>query len=175
MGATTMANRAASASGTCPGCGVSLPPVEGPVHRYMESSPACWARYGELLARDYADPAYRAAHRLVVDTYAVQHPGRPSPQSIQSVAVHLISLYAILEQGWTFGRATELLGVAAARGEYAWLPPPAGPSSLTLLHALAGTSAAAHAAAVREWAEAAWRDWGMHHAQVRDWARRAGA
>ena len=64
----------------------------------MESSPSCWAAYGEVLAREYNDPAFMAAHRLTVDAYAVQHPGRPSPQSIQSVALHLISLCLVLEQ-----------------------------------------------------------------------------
>ena len=39
-----------------------------------------------------------AAHQLTVDAYAIQHPGKPSAQSIQSVCVHLISLYASLER-----------------------------------------------------------------------------
>lgn len=80
----------------CPGCGVELPAFAGPVHRYMESSPSCWVAYGEVLARECSDPALMAAHRLTVDAYAVQHPGRPSPQSIQSVALHLISLCVVL-------------------------------------------------------------------------------
>jgi hypothetical protein len=41
-----------------------------------------------------SDAAYRRRHHLVVDTYAVQHPGVPSPQAIQSVAIHLIRLHA---------------------------------------------------------------------------------
>ena len=32
----------------------------------MESSPACWAAYGEVLAREYSDPAYFQVHRLSV-------------------------------------------------------------------------------------------------------------
>ena len=36
----------------CLGCGAELPVFAGPVHRYMESSPGCWAAYGEVLARD---------------------------------------------------------------------------------------------------------------------------
>jgi hypothetical protein len=69
-----------------------VPDVEGPVHRYLESSPGCWRLYGEVLAREYSDLAFWAAHRLTVDSYAVQHPGRSSPQTIQSVCVHLLSL-----------------------------------------------------------------------------------
>ena len=144
-----MVQPAATDALSCPGCGVSLAPVDGPVHRYMEASAACWQRYGELLVRDYSDPAYRAMHRLVVDAYAVQHPGRPSPQAIQSVAIHLIALCVILERGWDFQRASKLLGVAAAREHYTWLAPPAAPATLTVLHPLAAPSAAAHAQAVR--------------------------
>ena len=76
----------------CPGCGALFEERAGPTHRYMESSPACWAAYGEVLAREYSDQAFYAVHRMSVDTYAVQHPGQPSPQTIQSVAVHLIRL-----------------------------------------------------------------------------------
>ena len=45
----------------CPGCGALLPVENGPTHPYMRSSPACWARYGEVLAREFGDPAYFAS------------------------------------------------------------------------------------------------------------------
>ena len=66
----------------CSGCGIALPAVTGPVHRYMVSSPACWAAYGAVLAREYGNPKYARLRRLTVDTYAVQHPGTESQQSI---------------------------------------------------------------------------------------------
>lgn len=156
----------------CPGCGVALAAYQGPVHRYMESSPACWARYGELLAREYQDPARMAVHRLTVDTYAVQHPGRPSGQSIQSVAVHLVSLHAVLELGLSPAQATSLIRVCADRGDFAWLTPPGQAYRLNVLHPLAARSASAHAAAVRAWAECTWEAWARHHSQVRAWAAR---
>ena len=73
----------------CIGCGALVPQQDGPTHRYMESSPGCWAIYCEVLAQEYSDIAFATAHRLTVDAYAVQHPGTPSPQSIQSIGVHL--------------------------------------------------------------------------------------
>ena len=79
----------------------------------MESSPGCWAAFGEVLALEYSEASYARAHRLSVDAYAVQHPGRPSPQSVQSVALHLISLCLILEQGLDFGEATDAIRAAA--------------------------------------------------------------
>lgn len=156
----------------CSGCGVELPAQDGPVHRYMESSASCWAKYGELLAREYQDPAYMPAHRLTVDTYAVQHPGRPSPQTIQSVAVHLISLHAVLELALSSAEATSLIKVCADRGRFTWLAPPRGAYKLNVTHPLAARTASEHLAAVREWAASTWEAWAPHHAQVRAWAAR---
>ncbi len=104
----------------CVGCGAVFEDREGPTHRYLESSPGCWASYGEVLAREYSDfPAYGALHRLTVDTYAVQHPGRPSPQCIQSVALHLMSLCLVLEREIEPRRATEFLQtVGPAQGTF---------------------------------------------------------
>lgn len=156
----------------CPGCGVALTEAEGPVHRYMTSSPACWAAYGEVLAREYSDPAWMAAHRLTVDAYAVQHPGDDSRQAVRSVALHLISLHAILERGVSGPDATRLLQRAAAIPDFAWLPPPANRGKTTVEDVLAATCAADHEKRVRRWAEDAWQAWGAHHDQVGAWAAR---
>jgi len=154
----------------CSGCGVELPAHDGPVHRYLESSPAWWAKYGELLAREYQNPEFMAAHRLTVDSCAVQHPGRPSPQSIQSVAVHPISLHAVLELGMDPHRASELIRDCVNRGGFVWIEPPVPPARLTVTYPLAASSADSHVNAVREWALAAWQSWHAHHEQVRAWA-----
>ncbi len=157
----------------CPGCGVELPAVDGPVHWYLESSPSCWAAYGELLAREYGDPAFREVHRLTVDAYAVQHPGRPTPQSIQSVTVHLISLYAVLERGFSNRAALALIRRCASRADFRWLEPPASRGDLTVASVLEARTADAHAQAVRAWARSAWGAWSEHHAQVALWFQQA--
>lgn len=82
----------------CPGCGGRFLNGNGPVHRYMESSPGCWAAYGDVIAREYSESALADVHRLSVDSYAAQHPGRPSPQSMKSVGVHLIRLCLTVER-----------------------------------------------------------------------------
>jgi hypothetical protein len=143
--------------------------MDGPVHRYMESSPGCWAKYGELLAREYENPEYMAVHRLTVDTYAVQHPGVPSSQSIQSVAVHLISLHAVLEKSMSHREATALLKVCADKGRFEWLEPPST-HKVNVLHPLKSETAAEHASAVLEWAHSVWQAWAPHHKQIRTWA-----
>ncbi len=109
----------------CFGCGGLFPNIEGPTHRYMASSPGCWAAYGEVLARQYGNANYAGAGQLTIDAYAVQHPGRPSAQSIQSVALHLISLCLLLERGVELGTATEGIRAAAKdKRRFAWLAPP---------------------------------------------------
>jgi Family of unknown function (DUF5946) len=157
-------------STACPGCGVELPDSGGAVHRYMESSPACWANYGELLAREYENPDYMLAHRLTVDTYAVQHPGKPSAQSVQSVAVHLISLHCVLERGMAHRQATAFLKICADKGSFEWLEPPSRQYTLSVTHPLTAASAEEHAGKVREWANSTWEAWWVHHERVRRWA-----
>jgi Family of unknown function (DUF5946) len=158
---------------TCPGCGgrfVARP--GGAVHRYVLSSAGCWATYGEVLAREYSDPDTLSVHRLTVDAYAVQHPGRASPQSIRSVALHLISLCACLEHQVPFADSTALIRRAAAH-RYVWLEPPAQRGEVHVDEVVAAQDAAAHRAAVLRWAESAWRAWSAHHAQIEAWLERA--
>ncbi len=154
----------------CPGCGALFPDVDGPVHRYIESSAGCWAAYGEVLAREYTDPRYADIHRLTVDAYAVQHPGRPSPQSIQSVAVHLISLCLILEYGVDMHRATEAIGTAIqAKGKYRWLPPPVGTYARTVADVQKARTVQEHHDLVHAWAKCVWSFWSEHHPTIHTW------
>ncbi len=158
---------------SCPGCGALFPESAGPTHRYMESSPGCWAAYGEVLAREYGDPAlFARAHRLTVDAYAVQHPGQPSPQSIQSVALHLVSLCLVLEHGATPREATAALQAGAAgakKSRYVWLTPPASRGAVTVADLQRATTASAHEELAWQWARAVWSAWAPHHAAVRAW------
>ena len=155
----------------CPGCGVSLPALEGPVHRYMTSSPACWHAFGLVLAREYASPEYFDVHRLSVDAYAVQHPGDDSRQAIQSVGLHLVRLYLFLERGLSPARANDaMLKAARRKASYVWLPRPPTMGSVTVREVLAAQDVDEHKAAVHAWARAAWDAWSLHHVLVRRWA-----
>ena len=154
----------------CVGCRGLFPEIQGPTHRYMESSPGCWAAYGEVLAREYSDPAYAKAHRLTVDTYAVQHPGSVSPQSIQSVALHLIRLCLLLERRLEMNRANDaILKVAESKSKFVWLTPPENRGGLTVADVHRAENAQEHVKLVHQWAENAWRAWSPHHSQVRAW------
>lgn len=153
----------------CPGCGARFPDSDGPTHRYLGASAGCWATYGEVLAREYQDPTYMAAHRLTVDAYAVQHPGRESSQTVRSVALHLVGLYAGLERGLGPDAARDVIGRAAESSAYRWLSRPASLGDVTVADVVGAESADEHALAVRAWAESAWGAWREHHEQVRAW------
>jgi hypothetical protein len=84
---------------TCIGCGGRFADLDGPVHEYMESSPGCWAAFGNVLARECEDRSLFPVHRLSVDAYAVQHPGGSSRKAIQSVGMHLSRLCMVFERG----------------------------------------------------------------------------
>lgn len=138
----------------------------------MESCPGCWAAYGEVLAREYGDVHYARNHRLTVDAYAVQHPGHPSPQSIQSVALHLISLCLVLERRFPMEKATEALaGATKLEGLLFWLTPPPSRGTLTVADVQRAAGAPAHLDLVSQWASCAWTAWAPHHAQVRTWLK----
>ena len=154
----------------CVGCGGLFPAIDGPRHRYMESSPGCWQAYGEVLAREYSDEAFRSAHHFTVDAYAVQHPGSPSPQSIRSVGVHLISLHLLLERGLSSDDAARALQVALkASKHYVWLTPPVSMGPITVADVRIAPEPSEHKKIVREWAEASWAAWRAHHDTIRRW------
>ena len=141
----------------CAGCGAIVPRSDGPRHEYIGASPGCWAIFGEVSARGMA------ADQLRVDAYAAQHPGVPSRRSIQSVAVHLISLCLQIKHGAAPARARE--GIVAALDiayRFVWLDPPAFDGTLTIVDVAAGAD-------VRVWAESVWRAWAPHHDTVRAW------
>ena len=154
----------------CPGCSACFPESAGPTHPYMESSPGCWAAYGAVLAREYSDSAYFDIHRLGVDAYAVQHPGRPSRQSIQSVGVHLVRLCLVLEHGLSPERSNAaMLAAAKHKHTYTWLEPPDSRGPITVADVIGTQTIDAHKQAVRAWAACAWQAWSIHHDSVRGW------
>jgi hypothetical protein len=155
----------------CFSCGALVQEIDGPVHRYMDSSPGCWAAFGEVLAREYSDWRYTKNHRLTVDAYAVQHPGKPSPQTIQSVAVHLTSLYLVLERGMSHQEAAaRMQALTKHKAAFFWLEPPATLGSITVRDVLDVESAEAHLHTVERWAHSAWEAWHERRDQIRQWA-----
>jgi hypothetical protein len=154
----------------CCGCGAELPHVDGATHRYMSSSPACWAAFGRVLAREYSDRRLDEVHRLSVDSYAVQHPGVRSPQTIRSIAAHLCRLCTIIEGGFPIERANAvMLEVNRVEDQFRYLEPPSTMGEVTVADVVSAKTVEEHIANVREWARATWLAWSAHHATIRSW------
>lgn len=140
----------------CPGCAARFAPFEGATHPYIGASAACWALHSavlagaeppaELLATSTIDPVRAtvatgpaAARALLLDAYAAQHHGTPSPQAIQSVAVHLLVLHGVLARGVAVDAALWIRRQAVRKkGVYAWLTPPAADAAYSLRHCFPG-------------------------------------
>ncbi len=159
----------------CPGCGVELPAVDGPTHRYIGASPACWAIFSAL---NVGEPPLAPGpyNGLLVDGYAAQHPGTPSDQATQSVAVHLLTLYAVLDQGlgpektpWV--RQRILRGTAQQRHRrFTWLTPPIFDDSHSVAQIAAAPSPELRTALVQSYVTAVWETWAAQHAPtVAEW------
>jgi hypothetical protein len=114
------------------------------MHRYLGASSSCWAlqtalligETGEIdlsrhvprsvaLSPETAKGVSSVGTSLMIDAYAAQHPGVPSPQSIQSVGLHLLTLHGVIERGvasehalWIRRRPLRWKGV------FRWLEPP---------------------------------------------------
>ncbi len=136
--------------------------MDGPVHRYMLSSPGCWHLHGELSSGRYART------QLSVDGYAVQHPGIPGPQASQSVCVHLLNLGRVLERGGRVEDGPRFLQKLAHR-TYPWLPPPAPGYELTVVDLVASKDSQEFADVERRFSEVTWKAWSAHHVTIRGW------
>src|SRR5262245_59188292 len=156
----------------CVGCGALVPDTNDSTHDFIGSSPGCWALYCEVLAKEYSDYRFGRVHRLTVDSYAVQHPGKPERRSIQSVAVHLIGLHLSLELEFENTRSVKILQAAADRSDsFIWLDPPESLGAITIVDVhRAGDDPQEHKHLVKEWARSTWNAWKTHHPTIRKWA-----
>ena len=160
----------------CPGCGSTVPAVDGPTDPYGGASPGCWALFQRVTIRDYGEFRYPQAHRLIVDAYMSQHPGYATPAGRRSVVVHLVGLCLALERG-VAGRAVGqiMACVFPDKGDIAPLEPVPPLGELTVASLLDGTDLGSHARLARTWAEAVWRAWTPFHSAVCEWADQAAA
>ncbi|MEM9057108.1 MAG: DUF5946 family protein [Pseudomonadota bacterium] len=160
----------------CPACGADTPVSQtGATHRYLLSSPGCWAAYGEVLAREYGEPGYWSVHALTVDAYAAQHPGVEAPQTVASINIHLASLLAHFERGVPKSELAALKWrLAQHKREFRWLPPPDDVGALTVADIVAVDSAERHVEAAVAWSRCAFDAWSAHHDAVRALLDRAG-
>ncbi len=150
---------------TC-SCGAALPRIASDVtHRYIVSTPECWACFSEVVGREYGNPAlFGAVHQLTVDAYAAQH---PQSQPAKSLVGHLVSLYTTVEcsADQREGRDT-LKRFVESRKSFPELTPPSDLGPLTIADVLASDSPDLHRETVRRWALQVWRAWQNEHPTI---------
>jgi len=174
----------------CEGCGALFPPYDGPTHAYLGASAACWALFnwhvllGEVDATDLPqasripEPSVDAPARgnasldfVVGDAYGVQHHGGESAQAIQSVAVHLLNVHALVtgkttQPRWALGRAMR------KRGGFHKLRPPALGSALTIRHLFPGGGVLAPVTRT-QYVVSVYETWmSLHRSTVEEWYER---
>jgi glycine betaine/choline ABC-type transport system substrate-binding protein len=135
----------------------------------MLSSPGCWKRYGEVLAKEYLPENYNPdVRRITADTYAVQHAGQSEERrAVQSVNGHLVSLYLKMEKSLSGEQATlalkRLLEDNRLVKQLRWLEPPSFENTLTVADVVAARDWAEHERLVRAWGRSVWEAWKAQH------------
>ncbi len=156
----------------CPGCGAVLPVVGGATNPYRGASPACWARAGDVLAREFGEYDYPPVHRLTVDAYMAQHPGGEVPGAVRSVAIHLMALHLVFERGYSLNATDQAMRVLARRDQpLVHLPRPESLGPLTVLEVVGAPSVEQHTERVWLWARSVWSAWHPQHATIRAWCQ----
>lgn len=160
----------------CFSCEANCLNIEGETHKYMLSSPGCWMMFGEVLAREYEDIRYFRVHQFTVDAYACQHPGKKERRSINSVGIHLCSLYALLELD---KNSQEVIHIRKKLSEkqktepfFRWLEPPKNMGELTVEYVWKAETPEQHCKRVHEWAASTWEAWQSHHQTIENWVHK---
>jgi hypothetical protein len=158
---------------TCFACGAKCLNVEFETHAYMLSAPGCWEMYTEVLAREYSDLLYWKAHQFTVDAYACQHVGEENDRrAINSVYIHLVSLYVLFELGQEDTLAPKLRAKAAqfikAQTKLERLTPPESPGELTIYEVWNNDDGQQHYEIAKNWARSVWEAWGIHHGKIEE-------
>ena len=147
----------------CGGCGLEI----------ARGTAGCRSVFEELVARDFSDVRYFRVHRLMVDTYALQHPDDYCA-SAKSMAAHLTGVAWLLDRD--VSRAT---GSAALRRWVEAHPdlerptPPAFRGALTIADVRVAKEPRAYADAVDRWARSTWEAYAPLHAIAHEWIQAA--
>lgn len=156
----------------CPGCGARLPRSDGPTHRYIGASAACWAIFTALNNAGEPPLAPSPTNALIADAYAAQHPGTPLPQAIQSVAVHLLTLQGVLERGVSVEQAlwlrqrvlNERSGMR--QGRFQWLAAPDFAGTPTVADIVQAPTPRSRTEQAARYVQAVWKAWSQAHGKV---------
>lgn len=148
---------------------------DGPTHAYIGGSPACWDVFARLTAGS-PEVSLTPWSPLLTDAYCAQHRGADSPQARQSVAVHALTLHAVLSDGARPSRAVTLRvrAVDAGRRFGGWErldPWPSWP--MTIHDVVEADGPDARAGALERYVRSVWETLsGAHPEQLAEWVER---
>lgn len=156
----------------CYGCGASVTNSNGPKHAYIGSDSGCWEIFCEVLAKEYTNyNELWQSHRLTVDTYAAQHPGKAERKAIQSVYIHLSRLYLQIEKGMSGKQANDFMkNVGQYKHEYRLLNAPDFSEVMKITDVATAKDMDEHRLFVEEWAKGVWNAWSEHHNEIKAFA-----
>jgi hypothetical protein len=147
----------------CTGCGL-----------WIEGGPAgCRRLFDHILARDFSDVSYFRVHRLLVDTYSLQHPDEFCV-SAKSMAAHLTGLAWLLN--YEGGRATgseTLRRWVEAHPDVPRPKPPSFRGLQTIANVARANGPVEHEKAVEAWARSTWHAYAALHSVARQWISQA--
>lgn len=155
----------------CFACGASALNIEGECHKYMLSSPGCWAMFCEIMAKEFSDEKYWKAHQFTVDAYALQHVGKKEDKrALNSVNIHLASLYAIFEEHMSLDEAPKVRQQFSqhykGKDLLEWLEPPDSFGELTVFEPWNNENADLHFEITERWAKSVWEAWSHQHENI---------
>jgi hypothetical protein len=83
--------------------------------------------------------------------------------------VHLLALYLILDEHFSFDAATKALGpiIKKKKNQFVWISPPENLGTVTVVDVAEACDAHEHEQKVIAWAKSVWEAWGMHHSTIR--------
>lgn len=142
----------------CSGCGIVVP----------EGTRGCRAMFDLLTIRQWDRPVAYPVRRMMVDTYALQHPDEFCA-SAKSLFAHLTGLCAALEHP---GQATLLEGLRRAIDGNPSLQKPALPptrGTVTIAEVAGAPDAGQLVVAADRWARSVWEAYQPLHPLARRW------
>ena len=163
----------------CPDCGIKLPKLSSywKTHRYIGASPSCWEQFSNLLNAGDPPIAPGRFNTLLLDAYCVQHPGKPSQKTIQSVAGHGLVLFGVFALGVDPKNALRIRrrALRTIRGRpkntrFHWLTPPSQSEYMTIGDIVSAPTPLARTEQVRAYVENVWQVWSaVHHDTLAQW------
>lgn len=132
----------------------------------------CRDSYARLVSREYKEFGAPDRMRLTTHTYPAQHPGPDSPGERKSVAVNLVGLCLVLEQGLDARAAHKTVQrISGAEAAWPYLEPPHDLTGCSASDVLEAANEAEHDARVLQWAAHVWSCWSAHHTTIRQWCQ----